>query len=136
MRNQTANLGNIKKKWVNFLRIRYREYRIVRILRIFYLIAQLKNQSANGSLGGGSGSLFQASREEKSKQVASTNSIEELKDVPDDEEEEKRNSIFTELQSMLLKFTQTTDFRAFCSQVLSADMPDLVKFFEEDAVFE
>lgn len=37
---------------------------------------------------------------------------------------------------MLLKFTQTTDFRGFCNQILSADMPDLIKFFDDDAVFE
>jgi hypothetical protein len=37
---------------------------------------------------------------------------------------------------MLLKFTQTTDFRAFCNQVLSSDMPDLIKFFDEDSIFE
>lgn len=100
IRNKTANLGNIKKKWINFLRIRYREYRIIRILRIFYLITQLKNHS-NFSSGGGS--LFQAnslhkdSREEAHNKSKINASIEELKDIPDDKEEEKRNLIFTEL---------------------------------------
>lgn len=37
---------------------------------------------------------------------------------------------------MLLKFTQTTDLRSFCNQVLLLDMPDLIKFFNEDAIFE
>ena len=100
IRNKTANLGNIKKKWISFLQIRYREYRIVRILRIFFLIAQLKN---NSNLSSGSGSLFHANSfhrdsvdgNNKSKNIAS--SVEELNDIPDDEDEEKRNQIFTEL---------------------------------------
>lgn len=37
---------------------------------------------------------------------------------------------------MLLKFTQTTDVRSFCNQVLLLDMSDLIKFFNEDAIFE
>jgi hypothetical protein len=79
---------------VNFLQIRYKEYRIIRILRIFFLIAQLKNHS---NLSSGSGSLFHANsfhRDSvdginKSKHMAS--SVEELNDIPDDDEEEKRN---------------------------------------------
>ena len=88
-RNTTANLGNIKKKWIAFLKIRYKEYRIIRILRIFFLISQLKNHS---NLSSGSGSLFHRDSldgNNKSKQMAS--SVEELNDIPDDEEEEKRN---------------------------------------------
>ena len=91
IRNKRANLGNIKKKWISFLQIRYKEYRIIRILRIFFLIAQLKNQS---NLSSGGGSLFHANSfhkdslegNNKSKNMAS--SVEELNDIPDDEEEE------------------------------------------------
>jgi hypothetical protein len=32
---------NIKRQWVSFLRMRYGEYRIVKILRIFSLIGRL-----------------------------------------------------------------------------------------------
>jgi hypothetical protein len=60
----------------------------------------LKNHS---NLSSGSGSLFNANSFQrdsvdgtnKSKHMAS--SVEELNDIPDDEEEEKRNQIFSEL---------------------------------------
>ena len=41
IRYRKANLVNIKRQWINFLKMRYQEYRIVKILRIFSLIGLL-----------------------------------------------------------------------------------------------
>lgn len=41
LRYRTANLANIKRQWIAFLKMRYREYRIVKILRIFSLVGRL-----------------------------------------------------------------------------------------------
>jgi hypothetical protein len=81
----------------------------------------------------GGGSVFHSMDESRVKKTrASNNSLDEAVSTHDDQ----RTEIFNELQSLLVKFTQMTDFRAFCNQVLISEMPDLIKFFEEDAIYE
>ena len=84
--------------------MRYQEYRIVKILRIFSLIgllAALKSRQLTRSQQQNAYGLEENSRDEIP--------------IQDEDEEEQRAQIFGDLQQTIVQLTQLTDFRAFCN---------------------